>query len=111
MHSARCRIQSGCIDPIERVLEVFRLEGGFWTLQMAASGERGLRAEPFDAVELELGALWSAESGALHGAGGEPADASSAWRRPRHAPRLPRRAARPASTDSDGGCARSASAR
>ncbi|MGD0528944.1 MAG: Uma2 family endonuclease [Polyangiaceae bacterium] len=46
------------IDPAERILEVFRLERGFWTLQMAASGERGVRAEPFDAVELELGALW-----------------------------------------------------
>ncbi len=46
------------VDPIERILEVFRLERGFWTLQLAASGERGVRAEPFDAVELELGALW-----------------------------------------------------
>jgi hypothetical protein len=46
------------IDPIERILEVFRLERGFWTLQLAASGEKGVRAEPFDAIELELGALW-----------------------------------------------------
>ena len=46
------------VDPIEKILEVLRLDGGFWMLVTAASGERGVRAEPFDAIELELGALW-----------------------------------------------------
>jgi Uma2 family endonuclease len=47
------------VDPLARTLEVFRLEGGFWLLVTAVSGERGVRAEPFDAIELELAALWA----------------------------------------------------
>jgi Uma2 family endonuclease len=46
------------VDPIAQYLEVLRLEQGFWTIQMAVSGEQGVRAEPFDAIELELTALW-----------------------------------------------------
>jgi Uma2 family endonuclease len=47
------------LDPLARTLEVFRLEGGFWLLVTAVSGDKGVRAEPFDAIGLELAALWA----------------------------------------------------
>jgi Uma2 family endonuclease len=47
------------VDPILRTLEVFRLSEGRWTL-VATYGENDrVRAEPFDAIELELGVLWA----------------------------------------------------
>lgn len=47
------------VDPLARTLEVLRLEGQRWlVLSVHAEGE-GVRAEPFDAIELELDALWS----------------------------------------------------
>lgn len=46
------------VDPGPRTLEVFRLEGGGWRLVGTLTEDR-VRAEPFDAVELELGALWA----------------------------------------------------
>jgi Uma2 family endonuclease len=46
------------LDPAAQTLEVFRLQGTTWLL-LATYGEKDVvRAEPFDAVELELGALW-----------------------------------------------------
>lgn len=47
------------VDPIARTLEVFRLEGGGWMLVGSGANSDKVRAEPFDAVELELGLLWS----------------------------------------------------
>jgi Uma2 family endonuclease len=46
------------VDPIEQTLEVLRLEQGRWTLLMTATDEERVRAEPFEAIELELAALW-----------------------------------------------------
>lgn len=46
------------IDPIARLLEVFRLEGAHYTLEGTWRDADGVRAPPFDAIELELGALW-----------------------------------------------------
>ena len=46
------------IDPIEQTLEVLRLEAGKWVLVANFIGDARVRAEPFDAVELELGLLW-----------------------------------------------------
>ena len=46
------------VDPALRVLEVFRLEEGRWVLLSAFSGDDRARAEPFEAIELELAALW-----------------------------------------------------
>jgi hypothetical protein len=46
------------IDPAARTLEVFRREDGRWDLPAHAAKAR-VRAEPFDAIELELGALWA----------------------------------------------------
>jgi Uma2 family endonuclease len=41
-----------------RTLEVFRHETGGWLRVASASGDTRVRAEPFDAVELDLAQLW-----------------------------------------------------
>jgi Uma2 family endonuclease len=46
------------VDPLRRTLEVMSLEAGRWTLLGSYEGEQGVRAVPFDAIEIELGALW-----------------------------------------------------
>jgi len=45
------------VNPLARTLEVYRLAEKRWVL--LATHEGDARAEPFDAVELELGALWA----------------------------------------------------
>jgi len=47
------------VDPVARTLEVYRLESGRWSLLSAHRDEAVVRAEPFDAIELELAALWA----------------------------------------------------
>ena len=49
------------LDPLARSLEVYRLEGGRWLRLSAHGGEEQVRAEPFEAVELDLMALWGEE--------------------------------------------------
>jgi len=46
------------VDPREQTLEVYRLEGGRWLELETYEGDARVRAEPFDAVELDLSALW-----------------------------------------------------
>ena len=46
------------VDPDGRTLEVLRLEGERFVVAQTFEGDDGVRAEPFDAIELELGALW-----------------------------------------------------
>ncbi len=47
------------VDPLERYLEVFRRsEDGLWKLISQHAGQGMIRAEPFDAVELDMGAWW-----------------------------------------------------
>ncbi|MCL2777087.1 MAG: Uma2 family endonuclease [Polyangiaceae bacterium] len=46
------------VDPIERTLEVYRLERGLWVRVATYRDDAVVRAEPFDAIELELAALW-----------------------------------------------------
>ena len=46
------------IDPLRQTLEVLSLESGGWTQLAAHEGYMKVRAPPFDAIELELGALW-----------------------------------------------------
>ncbi|MDC0707808.1 Uma2 family endonuclease [Stigmatella sp. ncwal1] len=50
------------VDPIGRTLEVFQLRDGRWLELGAWSGEESIRAPPFDAISLELGALWLPET-------------------------------------------------
>jgi Uma2 family endonuclease len=46
------------LDPAAKTLEVYRLDGETYRLMSTHGGDERVRAEPFDAVELELGALW-----------------------------------------------------
>jgi Uma2 family endonuclease len=46
------------IDPLARTLEVRRLVDGAWTIVAIHSGEDIVRAEPFEAVEIELPRIW-----------------------------------------------------
>jgi Uma2 family endonuclease len=46
------------VDPLAKTLEVFRLDGDGYRLVVTFEGETPCRAEPFDAIELDLAALW-----------------------------------------------------
>lgn len=46
------------VDPLAQLLEVFRLVDGHWLVVDSFAGEMKVRAEPFDAVELELARWW-----------------------------------------------------
>lgn len=45
------------VKPSDRTLEVLRLRDGAWTI-VAVTDADVVRAEPFEAIELELGQLW-----------------------------------------------------
>jgi Uma2 family endonuclease len=47
------------VDPAARTLEVFRLDQVGWVLTGAWRDEARVRAQPFDAYELDLAALWA----------------------------------------------------
>jgi Uma2 family endonuclease len=47
------------VDPLLHTLEVLRLDGGTYRLISTFRGEARVRAEPFDALELELALLWA----------------------------------------------------
>ncbi len=47
------------VDPLARTLEVFRLEENGWLLVRTFAERERARAEPFDAIELDIGELWS----------------------------------------------------
>ena len=47
------------VTPLLETLEVLRLESQRWSLLATHEGNAKRRAEPFDAIELELGALWA----------------------------------------------------
>jgi Uma2 family endonuclease len=47
------------INPLAQMLEVYRLEDGRWILLDTHEGDASVRAEPFDAIELPLAALWA----------------------------------------------------
>jgi Uma2 family endonuclease len=47
------------VNPLLQTLEVLLLASGRWTLAATHEGSAPVRAEPFDAIELELGALWA----------------------------------------------------
>lgn len=51
------------VDPIARTLEVLRLDGERWSIVLTASNADVVRAEPFDALELDLMWLWSEGEG------------------------------------------------
>lgn len=47
------------IDPIQRTLEVLRLEGRHWIIAGIHADQDEVRAEPFEATMLPLGRLWA----------------------------------------------------
>lgn len=46
------------VDPLAQTLEVLRLNSGRWTIVSTWAGVDVGRAEPFDALELDLTWLW-----------------------------------------------------
>jgi Uma2 family endonuclease len=46
------------VDPLQRTLEVLTLSGNRYVLAGLFEGDAAIRAEPFDAIELNLGILW-----------------------------------------------------
>jgi Uma2 family endonuclease len=47
------------VDPLARTLEVLRREGDRWLLLDVHKDDARVRAEPFDAIELDLAILWA----------------------------------------------------
>ena len=47
------------IDPLLQTLEVLRLQGRGWSLRATHEGGPSVRVEPFDAIELDLGRVWT----------------------------------------------------
>jgi Uma2 family endonuclease len=71
------------IHPVHRTLEVLRLQRRQWRLLGVHRDDQVVRAEPFDAIELDLGVLWARLART-----GRPPRASEG--RPYHAPRVER---------------------
>jgi hypothetical protein len=46
------------VDPLERMVEVLRLDGDSYRLVITRGGTDRVRLEPFGAIEIELEALW-----------------------------------------------------
>jgi Uma2 family endonuclease len=46
------------VESMGRTLEVLRLEGGRYTVMVTHTGKARVRAEPFEAIELDLAFLW-----------------------------------------------------
>ena len=51
------------IDPRARTLEVLRRQNEHWLMLATFAGQDRVRAEPFDAMELDLDVLWAAHEG------------------------------------------------
>jgi len=47
------------VDPVARTLEVYRLEGPSYLVVHTWRDDARVRAEPFDAIELDLSLLWN----------------------------------------------------
>ena len=47
------------LSPGNRTLEVLRLEAGRWMLLVTHAENEVVRAEPFEAIELDLATLWA----------------------------------------------------
>jgi hypothetical protein len=47
------------LNPVERSLEVLRLREGARTIVAVCTDQDGVRVEPCEAIELDLGRLWA----------------------------------------------------
>jgi Uma2 family endonuclease len=52
-------VHAWLVNPIQRTLEILRREGDKWLTLSVHRDSEPVRAEPFDAIELELGVLWA----------------------------------------------------
>jgi len=53
------------VDPVEKTLEVLRAHEGSWLIAQTfgdAEGDRLIRAEPFDSIDIDLSALWLSDA-------------------------------------------------
>ncbi len=46
------------VDPVERTLEIYRRQENGWLLAASFKGVQRVRAEPFEAIELDLALIW-----------------------------------------------------
>lgn len=46
------------VNPLQRTLEMFRLDQSHWILTATHGGDEVVRAEPFGAISLELSRIW-----------------------------------------------------
>ncbi len=46
------------VDPLLRLVEVYRLDGDHWLVANTFSGMEPVRMEPFDAIDLDIGRWW-----------------------------------------------------
>src|SRR5262249_35501828 len=51
------------VDPLERTLEVFRLDRGMWVVAETYRGDSVVRVEPFEAIEIDLLPVWGESRG------------------------------------------------
>jgi Uma2 family endonuclease len=51
-------VHAWLLDPVDKTLEVLRLDGGRWVRAAFHQDDARVRAEPFDAIEIALDALW-----------------------------------------------------
>jgi len=51
------------VDPVLRTLEVYRLEEKRWVVVSTHGGPETIQAEPFEAIELDLGRWWLEQEG------------------------------------------------
>jgi hypothetical protein len=47
------------VDPVARILEVLRLEREKYVIVAVHADDAKVRAEPFDAIELDMSILWA----------------------------------------------------
>lgn len=58
VYARECVGHAWLVDPIARTLDVLRLENERWSILLTAANADVVRAEPFDAIELDLTLLW-----------------------------------------------------
>jgi Uma2 family endonuclease len=59
IYAERHVVHAWLVDPLAKLLEVYRLESSRWLQIGTWSGDAKVRAEPFDAIEIALDQLWS----------------------------------------------------
>jgi len=60
------------VDPRARTVDIMRLYEGKWLIVAVHSGAEPVRAEPFEAIELDFSKLWAAVAPPPHSHAGEP---------------------------------------